>query len=152
MKECMLHAHSSIAHCTVAGLLSLQQVEETKPQQRCMTTPMPTNGRQVCISLFLICNFDLISISFFILIAVGSLPTTHHSDFWGARTLPSTTGNGAYLQLKQFLYELRCTTSSCNWSEMTQQLSTPVRFAVIFHLPDSFNCKENPILMTIFDD
>ena len=42
----------------MAGLLSLQQVEEAKPQQRCMITPMPTNGKQVCISLFLICNFD----------------------------------------------------------------------------------------------
>ena len=94
----MLHAHSSIAHCTMAGLLSLQQVEATKPQQRCMTTPMPTNGRQVCISLFLICNFDLISVSFFILIAVGSLPTTHDSSFYGARALPSTTGNGALVR------------------------------------------------------
>ena len=65
MKETVLHAHSFIAHCTMAGLLSLQQVEEGKTQQRCMTTPMPTNGRQVCISLFLICNFDLISIFFF---------------------------------------------------------------------------------------
>ena len=140
----MLHAHSSIAHCTMAGLLSLQLVDGNKLQQRCMITPMPTNGRQVCISLFLICNFDLISISFFILIAVGSLPTTHDSSFYGARALPSTTGNGAYLQMKEFLYELSCTTSwfisSCKWSEMTQQLSTPVYQAVMMYLPDSFTC------------
>ena len=138
MKEDMLHARSSIAHCTMAGLLSLQQVDGTKPQQRCMTTPMPTNGRQVCISLFLICNFDLISIFSLILIAVGSLPTTHDSSFYGARALPSTTGSGAYLQNEEFLYELSCTTSSCNWSEMIQQLSTPVYAAVMMNLPDSF--------------
>ena len=47
----------------LAGLLSLQLAELTKIQLRCMTTP-PTasNGRQVYISIFLICNFDLIGI------------------------------------------------------------------------------------------
>ena len=81
---------------------------------------------------------------FFILIAVGSLPTTHDSNFVGARALPSTTGNGAYLQNEEFLYELSCTTSSCNWSEMTQQLSTPVYLAVMMYLPDSFTCTNWP--------
>jgi len=71
---------------------------------------------------------------------IGSLPTTHDSSFGGARALPSTTGNGAYLQNNEFLYELKCTTSSCNWSEMTQQLSTPVWGAVMLYLPDSFTC------------
>jgi hypothetical protein len=71
---------------------------------------------------------------------IGSLPTTHDSDFYGARALPSTTGNGAYLQHEEFLYELSCTTSSCNWSEMTQQLSTLVYSAVMMYLPDSFTC------------
>jgi len=71
---------------------------------------------------------------------IGSLPTTHDYSFWGARALPSTTGNGAYLQNEEFLYELSCSSSSCNWSEMTQQLSTPVSGAVMMHLPDSFTC------------
>ena len=49
--------------CTVAGLLSLQLVDINKQQLRCMTTPPTvTNGRQVYISIFLICNFDLIGI------------------------------------------------------------------------------------------
>jgi hypothetical protein len=47
---------------------------------------------------------------------IGSLPTTHDSYFGGVRALPSITGNGAYLQHKEILYELNCTTSSCNWS------------------------------------
>merc|ERR1711935_617663 len=71
---------------------------------------------------------------------IGSLPTTHDSSFLGARALPSTTGNGAYLQNKEFLYELSCTTSSCNWSKMTQQLSTLVYSVVMMYLPDSFTC------------
>jgi len=69
---------------------------------------------------------------------IGSLPTTHDDDFYGA--LPSTTGNGAYLQKEAFLYELICSSSSCNWSEMTQQLSTPVNGAVMMYLPDIFTC------------
>merc|ERR1719350_728226 len=73
---------------------------------------------------------------------IGSLPTTHHFNFVGARALLSITGNGAYLQMQEFLYELKCTTSSCNWSEMTQQLSTPVYHAVMMYLPDSFTCTK----------
>ena len=62
MTEKNQHAHYFIVTCTMAGLLSLQQAEVDKQQLRCMTTPTATNGRQVYISIFLICNFDLISI------------------------------------------------------------------------------------------
>ena len=62
-REEIQHAHYFIVTCTMAGLLSLQQAELDKQQLRCMTTPpTATNGKQVYISIFLICNFDLISI------------------------------------------------------------------------------------------
>ena len=56
------HAHYFIVTCTMAGPLSLQQVDMTKKKLKCTTTPTATNGRQVYISIFLICNFDLIGI------------------------------------------------------------------------------------------
>ena len=62
MRDNVQHAHYFIVNCTMAGLLSLQQAEEIKQQRRCTTTPTATNGRQVYISIFLICNFDLIGI------------------------------------------------------------------------------------------
>ena len=61
-REDIQHAHYFIVICIMVGLLSLQQAEVDKQQLRCMTTPTATNGKQVYISLFLICNFELISI------------------------------------------------------------------------------------------
>jgi len=71
---------------------------------------------------------------------IGSLPTSDTSDFWGARAVPSTTGNGAYLQMYEFLYELSCSMSSCTWSVMEQKLTTSVRWAVMMTLPENFTC------------
>merc|ERR1719278_170483 len=71
---------------------------------------------------------------------IGSLPTSDTSNFYGARALPSTTGNGAYLQMNEFLYELRCTTASCTWSVMEQKLTTKVYHGVMINLPYDFTC------------
>ena len=93
-------------------------------------------------NFFLICNFDLISILFFILITVESLPTVHNLDsygIWGSRAVPSINGNGAYLQFKEHLYELSCTSSSCTWSLMEQKLSL-INDAVMMSLPSDYNC------------
>ena len=74
------------------------------------------------------------------LILVESLPTTYDSTFNGARALPSVAGNGAYLQYKQYIYELSCTSTSCNWSVMAQKLSNSVTYAVMMNLPDGYTC------------
>ena len=82
-------------------------------------------------------SFKLIIISF---ISVGSLPTIYDSFFYGATALPSLSGDGAYLQYKQYFYELRCSSTSCQWSIMKQKLKNPVRFAVMMYLPYGYTC------------
>ena len=98
-----------------------------------------TNQWQTSIH-FIISNIDLISIYFSILIVVESLPTTHTSDFHGLKALPSTTGNGVYVQWAQHLYEMTCTSSSCTWSVMEQKLSPAVRWPVMMYLPSDYTC------------
>ena len=78
-------------------------------------------------------------------ISVGSLPTTQlpnplTKNFDGARALPSITGDGAYLQFKQYFYELSCTPTSCNWNIMDQKLIKSVYQAVMMYLPDGYTC------------
>ena len=85
-------------------------------------------------------TFDPFNQIFFILIAVESLPTTYTGGFPGARAVPSIDGNGAYLQGGQYLYELVCTSSSCTWTVMEQQLSRAVNWAVMMYLPSDYNC------------
>ena len=74
------------------------------------------------------------------LISVGSLPTTHETNFKGARALPSLSGKGAYLQDEEYFYELTCNSSSCDWSIMKQELAKPVRYAVMMYLPNDYTC------------
>ena len=73
-------------------------------------------------------------------ISVESLPTTYDTN-WGARALPSLSGDGAYLQYEQYFYELSCSSTSCIWSKMEQELSNPVRSAVMMYLPNDYTCK-----------
>ena len=74
------------------------------------------------------------------LFSVDDLPTTHDSDFWGARALPSITGNGAYVQNKKHFYELVCSSTACQWNIMETQLTTSVRYAVMLYLPQDYTC------------
>ena len=74
------------------------------------------------------------------LFSVDDLPTTHDSDFSGARALPSITGNGAYVQLNKYFYELVCSSTACQWNIMEKQLTTPIRFAVMLYLPQDYTC------------
>ena len=67
-------------------------------------------------------------------ILVSSLPTMYDNNFEGARALPSVSGYGAYVQYKKYFYELQCI-HTCNWTVMDQQLTTPVRHAVMMYLP-----------------
>merc|ERR1711962_297818 len=71
---------------------------------------------------------------------IGSLPTTSdaYDEFYGATALPSISGNGAYLQCRQYFYELSCTSSSCDWNIMEQELKRPVQFAVMMYLPTDY--------------
>ena len=64
---------------------------------------------------FLLKNTKLMTLSF---ILVESLPETHDSNFlfWGARGLPSLSGDGAIIQFKEYFYELVCSSTSCNWN------------------------------------
>jgi len=71
---------------------------------------------------------------------VGSIPTTHHSDFDGPTALPSLSGFGAYLQYHKFFYELKCSTTSCNWTKMQQELANDVTYNVMMYLPTGYTC------------
>ena len=76
------------------------------------------------------------------LILVASIPPIHEDYYEGSRALPSLTGQGAYLQYKEFFYELSCDTYSCNWMLMEQRLSKAVYAAVMMYLPPGF-AREN---------
>ena len=105
-----------------------------------LTIPIPTNGSKVSSWLPLqFENFQRFKM-IWSLISVGSLPTTSdaYDEFYGATALPSISGNGAYLQCRQYFYELSCTSSSCDWNVMEQQLKRPVQFAVMMYLPTDY--------------
>ena len=64
---------------------------------------------------------------------VGSLPLT--STYGGIRAVTSTSGNGAYAQFEDKLYELSCDSASCSWSQLSEGLSVGLKHAVALHLP-----------------
>ena len=74
------------------------------------------------------------------LFSVDDLPTKHDSIFPGAQALPSITGNGAYVQFREYFYELVCSSIACTWTIMEKQLTTPVTEAVILYLPQDYTC------------
>ena len=49
--------------------------------------------------------YSFLKVMMLSLFSVDDLPTTHDSDFRGARALPSITGNGAYVQYRKYFYE-----------------------------------------------
>ena len=111
-REEIQHAHYFIVTCTMAGLLSLQQAELDKQQLRCMTTPpTATNGRQVYISIFLICNFDLIGIFLSFWLQLGACQLL---------TLPiSEEQEPCHPQLAMGL-TYKCMSSFMNWAAARQ--------------------------------
>ena len=58
----------------------------------------------------------------------------------GIQALPSITGNGAIVQGWQYFYELVCSSTSCKWTRMKKELSSPVSFAVMMYLPKDYTC------------
>ena len=74
------------------------------------------------------------------MITVSSLPTTHEELFYGAKALPSLSGNGVILQYLKYFYELTCTTTSCSWSIMPQELKQATRNNPIMYLPQGYTC------------
>ena len=76
-----------------------------------------------------------------LLLLVEDLPSPHENyEFYGARALPSITGNGAYVQYHQFFYELVCTSTACKWNIMKKQLATSAHGAVMMYLPKDYTC------------
>ena len=59
----------------------------------------------------------------------------------GARALPTLTGDGAILQTTQYVYQLNCNASACNWEKLQKKLSLPVTFAVTMILPEEYTCE-----------
>jgi hypothetical protein len=64
----------------------------------------------------------------------------------GFAMVPSLDGTGVVLiggsATSKYLYELKCLSSSCNWSLMEQKLSVDRWFPVAMYVPDSFvNCE-----------
>ena len=68
------------------------------------------------------------------MITVSSLPTTYDDDS-GEKALPSLSGNGVYLKYRKHFYELTCTTASCTWSIMAQELKQEASYAPMMYLP-----------------
>ena len=83
------------------------------------------------MSLKICCFLKVMMLSLF---SVDDLPTTHDSNFFGAQALPSITGNGAYVQHKEYFYELVCSSTACTWTIMEKQLTTDVYDAVMMFL------------------
>ena len=110
-REDIQHAHYFIVICIMVGLLSLQQEGLDKQQLRCTTTPTATNGKQVYISLFLICNFELISIflSFWLQLK-ASLRLTHPHSLEQEPCQPQLAMGLTY----------RCMSSFMNWGAACQ--------------------------------
>jgi hypothetical protein len=65
----------------------------------------------------------------------------------GSAMVPTSDGTGVVLiggsgGSSKDLYELKCLSSSCNWSLMEQKLSVDRWFPVAMYVPDSFvNCE-----------
>ena len=77
-----------------------------------------------------------------ILISVANLPATGYASsfdkYLGCQALTSPGGDGVILQMKQYLFEFRCSPSGCAWSRMSQKLDRSVIWAVLSYLPDGY--------------
>ena len=71
--------------------------------------------------------------------SVASLPDKRYK-YNGARALPSSSGNGVYLQDGHHFYELNCNSTSCNWSVMEQKLIRSTFPDVMSYLPPNYDC------------
>ena len=78
---------------------------------------------------------------FFTMIAVSSLPG-NYGNFEGAKCLPTPSNDGVYLTNQYYFYELTCTSNSCSWSIMDQQLSQFQTNAVMMYLPADYTCTK----------
>jgi len=72
---------------------------------------------------------------------IGSLPIAFSNFFTGGRILPSLTGDGAYFQYKQYFFQLKCSSTSCSWTKMEQELTHPVIWATVMYLPYDYTCN-----------
>jgi hypothetical protein len=81
--------------------------------------------------------------SYFVIVFAGpNLPKITDE----AAMVPTPDGTGVVLiggsATRKDLYELKCSSSSCNWSLMEQQLSVHRSLHVVMYVPDSFvNCE-----------
>jgi len=71
---------------------------------------------------------------------IANLPTKHETNFQGARAVPSPSGHGVIVQLNEHFYKLQCQVSGCFWSILKQKLKQSVLGAVLFALPEEYNC------------
>jgi hypothetical protein len=60
----------------------------------------------------------------------------------GAAMVPTPDGTGVVMigghPARIFLYELKCSSRSCNWMKLNKQLSVVRMYAIAFYVPDSF--------------
>ena len=57
---------------------------------------------------------------------VDDFPGIEREYFWGARALPTPSGNGViFITSAQKIFELDCDTDKCTWATKQQQLSSP---------------------------
>merc|ERR1711874_667188 len=62
---------------------------------------------------------------------IASLPTDYDSSFKGAQAVTSPSGQGAIVQHKEHLYELKCELSGCSWTILPQQVIQGVTHATV---------------------
>jgi hypothetical protein len=65
---------------------------------------------------------------------------------WGEAMVPTPDGTGVVLiggaNTEKDLYELKCSSRSCNWKKPIKQLSVPRFYVVALLVPDTFAlCK-----------
>jgi hypothetical protein len=60
----------------------------------------------------------------------------------GAAMVPTPDGTGVVMigghPARKDLYELKCSSRSCNWMKLNKQLSVVRMYAIAFYVPDSF--------------
>ena len=78
-------------------------------------------------------------LSFFLSFIVATLPITSQI-YYGARSIPSVTGDGVYLRAENYLFLFTCDKSSCQWTTVKEGLEK-FGFGVMMPLPSDYTCE-----------
>lgn len=76
---------------------------------------------------------------FLLLFIAANLPQTSQI-YYGARSMPSLTGDGVYLRAEEYLFLFTCDESSCQWTTVKEGLGNAI-LGVMMPLPSDYTCE-----------